>query len=114
MGSSRGLEAFLGGLGDGRRTGLEVEAYVRVFFLGGGVVVRAAFDTGGGQSVGALEERWSTYTWTLRWVSLAEGVWGERTTERAARPATTNATVVKKPNTFCSLTRLECILSDCN
>lgn len=111
------MKAVLGGMGgwgNGRRTGFEVEAYVRVFLLGGGVVVRTTFDTVGGQLASALEERRSTYTWTPRWVSLAEGVWGERTTERAARPATTNATVVKKPNTFCSLTRLECILSDCD
>lgn len=73
---------------------------MRVFFLGGGVVVWAAFYTRADRSVGGLEESPGAYTWTLRWVSLAEGVCGERTTERAARPATTNATVVKKPNTF--------------
>lgn len=41
---------------------------------------------------------------------LAEGSCGERRTERAASAATVKATVVKKPNTFCALTRVECIV----
>ena len=41
---------------------------------------------------------------------LADGVCGETITESATRAAMAKATVVKKPKTFWSLTRLECIV----
>ncbi len=34
-----------------------------------------------------------------------------RSTESAVNSAVQNATVVKNPNTFCTLTKVECILS---
>lgn len=51
------------------------------------------------------------YTCTLRKSTLADGSCGEMMTETAMRAPTQNATVVKKPNTFCARTRLECILA---
>ena len=39
----------------------------------------------------------------------AEGLWGRKRTERAVRMAVQNATVVKKPKVFCTLTTVECI-----
>lgn len=41
---------------------------------------------------------------------LAEGVWGVRSTEKEVKRAVKKATVVKKPNTFCALTKVECIV----
>ena len=41
---------------------------------------------------------------------LARGYWGMRSTESAVNSAVQNATVVKNPNTFCTLTKVECIL----
>ena len=42
---------------------------------------------------------------------LAEGLCRVSRTEQAVSSAVQNATVVKKPKTFCALTRVECILS---
>lgn len=46
-----------------------------------------------------------SYTWTLVVFTVALGVLGAVKSEAAIRAATTNATVVKKPNTFCILVR---------
>ena len=51
-----------------------------------------------------------TYTCRFRTFMLAVGFCGDAKEERATRPATTAAIVVKKPNTFCSRTREECIV----
>ena len=51
-----------------------------------------------------------TYTCTFRTSTLADGDCGKKRTERAIRPATLKATVVKKPKTFCTRTREECML----
>ena len=43
---------------------------------------------------------------------LAEGLWGMKRTDSAVRRAVQNATVVKKPKAFCTLTSVECILGN--
>ena len=50
------------------------------------------------------------YTCMLRNSTLAAGVCGARRTENAVKRAVQKATVVKKPKTFCALTKVECIL----
>lgn len=55
----------------------------------------------------------NTDTWRLFTNILADGVLGERKSENAIRAATAKATVVKKPKTFCPLTREECMLAIC-
>lgn len=39
----------------------------------------------------------------------ALGLWGKRKVDSATHAATTKAAVVKKPKTFCTRTREECI-----
>lgn len=51
-----------------------------------------------------------TYTWTFLSETDAVASLGNRTTESAASPATTKATVVKKPKTACARLREECIV----
>lgn len=96
----------------GRFTSVKVELYVRVFFLFGRIVVRPAFHSVNSISKGIMvcSRIRVTYTWTLRNSMLARGYWGMRSTESAVNSAVQNATVVKKPNTFCTLTKVECIL----
>ena len=50
------------------------------------------------------------YTCTFLNSSFAEGVWGLRTTLTAIAAATAKATEVKKPKTFWTRTRVECML----
>lgn len=45
-------------------------------------------------------------------ITLALGVRGAMKSEAAIKAATTNATVVKKPKTFCARTRVECIFGE--
>lgn len=52
----------------------------------------------------------TTHTSMLLIVTSAEGLVGKTTTETAVRAAMTKATVVKKPKTFCALTKVVCIL----
>ena len=98
-------------------TRFEVELDVRVFFLCGGVVVWPAFhtiiplDVSAASLVTWVFSSQVTDTWTLRSAIVAEGVCGEKITDTAASAAMVKATVVKKPKTFCSLTRLECMVS---
>lgn len=54
-----------------------------------------------------------TDTWRLLTSILADGVLGERKSDSAMKVATTKATVVKKPKTFCPLTKEECMLVIC-
>lgn len=52
-----------------------------------------------------------TCTWTLFKATLdVTSVAGYKNTDSAAKPATTKATVVKKPNTPCARLTMECIL----
>ena len=51
-----------------------------------------------------------TYTWTSRTVRVALGSRGDVKSEKAIKPATQKATVVKKPKTFCPRTRVECMV----
>jgi len=53
-----------------------------------------------------------TYTWTFFSDTDAKASLGNRSTESAASPATTRATVVKKPKTACARLREECIVDD--
>lgn len=96
----------------GRPTSVKVELYVRVFLLSGGIVVRPAFHSESTFSKGIMVcyRTRVTYTWTLRNSTLARGCWGMISTESAVNSAVQNATVVKNPNTFCTLTKVECIL----
>ena len=101
------LSANMGGL-----TSVKVELYVRIFLLFGRIVVRPAFHSESTISKGIMVcyRTRVTYTWTLRNSILARGCWGMISTESAVNSAVQNATVVKNPNTFCTLTKVECIL----
>jgi len=55
-----------------------------------------------------VEEK--AYTWTFRITSSADGDCGKKNEDMAMRPATTDTTVVKNPNTFWMRTKAECIL----
>jgi hypothetical protein len=54
-----------------------------------------------------------TYTWIFRSLRLAVGACGCMIAESAMMAATQEATVVKYPNTFCALTKAECIATVC-
>lgn len=58
------------------------------------------------------ERKALSYTWTLVGFTVALGVRGAVRSEAAIRAAMTNATVVKKPNTFCILVRELYIVTD--
>ena len=53
-----------------------------------------------------------TYTWTFCSCTVADGFWGVIKDESAITVATVKATVVKKPNTFCTRTRAECMVGE--
>jgi hypothetical protein len=91
------------------RTGIEVEFDMRVFLALGAVVVRPASHSALQLASQACIETEYTYTWTFCSFTLADGACGVTTTERAMIAATKKATVVKKPKTFCTRTRAECM-----
>ena len=95
-----------------RHTSVKVKLYVRVFLLFGRIVVGPAFHSANTISKGIVmcSQTRVTYTWTLRTSMLARGCCGMKSTESAVNSAVQNATVVKNPNTFCALTKVECIL----
>lgn len=54
------------------------------------------------------------YTWTFFNDTAADvSAVGKRSVDSAASPATTRATVVKKPKTACTRLRLECMVDGC-
>ena len=90
---------------------------MRVFLALARIVIRPTLDTVQIPQLASLSHTiqtpWltvKTYTCTFRTSTLADGDCGKKRTERAIRPATLKATVVKKLKTFCTRTREECIL----
>lgn len=108
---------------EGGEVGGQREADYGVFFFLGGVVVWAAQNTGRRGWL-ALSSAWGDgrefelgqgeievpYVCTSFTMTLEVGVRGASTSENAIRAATTKATVVKKPKTFCARTTVECMI----
>jgi hypothetical protein len=97
-------------------TCVQIEADMRILLLLVAIIVRPSFSSarksaivpGAEQAITRKTPR--TYTWIFRICRLAVGVWGWRKLDMAITAATQNATVVKKPKTFCPRTKVECIV----